>query len=77
MASSLGADNANWEDDPKLGIMLFNKGKATKHNVKHHLPVRTGISFAYELNDRLRASKADSHTPTLLPTLRKAPTIII
>lgn len=62
MASSLGADNANWEDDPKLGIMLFNKGKATKHNVKHHLPVRTGISFAYKLNDRLSIESGLTYT---------------
>lgn len=49
----LGADKASWEDNPMLGILLFNQGQDVANEVKHRLPVRTGISFAYRINNRL------------------------
>ena len=49
----LGADKASWEDNPMLGILLFNQGQDVANEVKHRLPVRTGLSFAYRINDRL------------------------
>lgn len=53
VAGVLGADKASWEDNPMLGILLFNQGHDVVTEVKHRLPVRTGLSFAYRINDRL------------------------
>lgn len=61
-AASLGADNANWEGDPQTGIMLFNKGKNTKHNVHHNLPFRAGITFAYKINNSLSIESGLSYS---------------
>ena len=61
-AASLGADNANWKGDPQTGIMLFNKGKNTKHNVHHNLPFRAGITFAYKINNSLSIESGLSYS---------------
>lgn len=61
-AASLGADNANWRDDPQMGIMLFNKGKNTKRNVHHNLPFRAGITFAYKINNHLSIESGLSYS---------------
>lgn len=53
VAGVLGADKASWEDNPMFGILLFNQGHDVVTEVKHRLPVRTGLSFAYRINDRL------------------------
>ena len=45
--------DANWEDSPMLGILLFNKDRTTTTDVQHRLPVKTGLTFAYRLNDRV------------------------
>ncbi len=61
-AASLGANNANWVDDPKLGIMLFNKGKHTRRNVHHNLPFRAGITFAYRISKNLSIESGLSYS---------------
>lgn len=61
-AASLGADNANWVDDTELGIMLFNKGKNTKRNVRHNLPFRAGITFAYRINNNISIESGVSYS---------------
>lgn len=53
LVSSIGSDNSGWEDNPVLGILLFNRGKDIKTSVKHRLPVRVGLSVAYDFNDRM------------------------
>lgn len=51
--SSIGSDNSGWEDKPVLGILLFNQGKDINTAIKHRLPVRVGLSAAYDFNDRM------------------------
>lgn len=46
-----GPDDSDWEDNPMLGINLFNQGKEVKMEYKHHLPVRVGVKVAYTLNE--------------------------
>lgn len=53
LVSSIGADNSGWKDNPLLGILLFNQGKDIKTSIKHRLPVRVGLSAAYDFNDRM------------------------
>lgn len=50
--ATLGPNNSDWKDSPMLGILLFNKGKEIKTDIKHRLPIRAGISFTYNLTDR-------------------------
>ncbi len=51
--AATGPENSNWEDEPMLGILLFNQGMETETEIKHRLPIRAGVSFAYNLNERL------------------------
>lgn len=46
-----GPDNSDWEDNPMLGINIFNQGKEVKIKYKHRLPVRIGVKVAYTLNE--------------------------
>ncbi len=48
-----GPQGADWADDALLGILLYNQGKDIDMKVKHHLPLTTGVSMGYQLNDRL------------------------
>ncbi len=50
---SIGPDGTAWEDTPILGILVFNQGKAIETDIKHRLPIRAGLSFAYNITDRL------------------------
>lgn len=50
-ASSVLGDS-EWMDSPLLGIMAMNRGAETERKVTHHSPIRTGLSFAYRLNNR-------------------------
>lgn len=45
-----GPDDSDWEDNPMLGIHIFNQGKKVKTEYKHHLPVRVGVKVAYAFN---------------------------
>lgn len=68
--SSLGPDNASWNDSPMLGIAIFNQGKTTEKKVHHRLPVRVGTSFSYDLNDFLAIGSGLTYT-RLHSTLRE------
>jgi len=61
---SLGAgpDDADWEDSPLLGILLYNQRKEIKTDIKHRLPVRAGVSFAYNINERLSLESGVTYT---------------
>lgn len=60
--NSVGPQNSQWRDDPMLGILLFNQGKAVNSDIKHRLPVRAGISVVYSLNDRFGVESGLSYT---------------
>lgn len=67
---SLGPDDTAWEDSPMLGILLFNQGKEIENSIKHHLPIRAGVSAAYNLNDRLAIESGLTYT-SLTSSIRK------
>lgn len=48
----VGPDDSDWEDNPLLGILVFNQGKDIETDIKHRLPIRAGISFTYNFNER-------------------------
>ena len=60
--SALGQDGKKWEDSPVLGILLFNQGKDMEREIKHHLPVRTGLAFSYRVNERLSLESGMTYT---------------
>ncbi len=62
LVSSIGSDNSGWEDNPVLGILLFNRGKDIKTSVKHRLPVRVGLTVAWDFNDRMGIESGLSYT---------------
>lgn len=45
--------DANWKDDPYMGMLVTNKGHLADRRVRHHLPVHAGASIAYRINDRV------------------------
>ena len=45
--------DANWKDDPYMGMLLTNKGHLADRRVRHRLPVHAGASIAYRINDRV------------------------
>lgn len=51
-STGVGPEFCDWIDSPLLGIMTYNRGLEVKDDIKHHLPLRTGVSFTYKLNDR-------------------------
>ncbi len=51
IASTTDTD-AEWQDRPLLGIMYLNRGAETERKVSHHAPIRTDLSFTYQINDR-------------------------
>lgn len=50
--AATGPENSSWEDEPMLGILLFNQGIETETEIKHRLPIRAGVSFIYNINER-------------------------
>mgnify|MGYP002534901500 CR=1 FL=1 len=60
--NSTGPDNSNWADSPKLGILVFNQGKDVSTDIRHRLPIRAGVSFAYGLTDRLGLESGLTYT---------------
>lgn len=60
--SSVGTNGATWEDKPMLGIMTLNQGRQIKSDIHHRLPIRTGISVAYRINDRVSLESGLSYT---------------
>lgn len=45
--------DANWKDDPYMGMLVTNKGHLADLRVRHRLPVHAGASIAYRINDRV------------------------
>lgn len=45
--------DANWKDDPYMGMLVTNKGHHADRRVRHRLPVHAGASIAYRINDRV------------------------
>ncbi len=62
MVQGIGPDAAAWEDSPMLGILLYNQGKEVKTDIRHRLPVRVGISFAYRIDKRLSVESGITYT---------------
>lgn len=62
MVQGIGPDAAAWEDSPMLGILLYNQGKEVKTDIKHRLPVKVGISFAYRIDKRISMESGITYT---------------
>lgn len=60
--SSIGTNGAIWEDKPMLGILMLNQGKQIKSDIHHRLPIRTGLSVAYRINDRISVESGLTYT---------------
>ena len=58
----VGSDDSDWEDNPLLGILVFNQGKDIETDIKHSLPIRAGISFTYNFNERFGIETGLSYT---------------
>lgn len=61
-AEALGPDNTAWNDNPMLGIIVFNQGKDIETDIRHRLPVRAGISFAYNISEKISLESGLSYT---------------
>lgn len=59
---AMGDGGCSWEDNPMLGIAVFNQGKEVKTEYKHHLPVRFGLNAAYQLTNRLAIESGLTYT---------------
>ena len=57
-----GPDDAEWQDNPMLGITLFNQGKEVTTEYKHHLPVRIGVKVGYAISERLSIESGFTYT---------------
>lgn len=42
-----------WQESAVLGMLVSSKGQNIETEYKHKLPVKTGLSFMYTINDRL------------------------
>lgn len=62
IVSAIGPDGKRWEDSPVLGILLFNQGRDLDREIKHRLPVRTGLAFSYRVNERLSLESGITYT---------------
>lgn len=58
----VGPDDSDWADNPLLGILVFNQGKDIETDIRHRLPIRAGISFIYNLNERFGIETGLSYT---------------
>lgn len=50
--ASTTIDDTEWKDSPLLGIMYLNRGMEIEKKASHHAPIRTRLSFSYQINDR-------------------------
>lgn len=62
LAGGLGPDNAYWEDSPALGIAVYNQGRETSTDMRHHLPLHLGINMAYKINNRWSVESGVTYT---------------
>ena len=58
----VGPNDSDWADNPLLGILVFNQGKDIETDIKHRLPIRAGISFTYNFNERFGIETGLSYT---------------
>ena len=58
----VGPDDSDWADNPLLGILVFNQGKDIETDIKHRLPIRAGVSFTYNFNERFGIETGLSYT---------------
>lgn len=59
---AMGDGGCSWEDNPMLGIAVFNQGREVKTEYKHHLPVRLRLNIAYNLSDHLAIESGLTYT---------------
>lgn len=59
---AMGDGGCSWEDNPMLGIAVFNQGREVKTEYKHHLPVRLRLNIAYNLSDYLAIESGLTYT---------------
>ncbi len=45
--------NANWKEDPYMGMLVTNQGRIADRRVRHRLPIHAGASVAYRINNRV------------------------
>ena len=57
-----GPDDAEWQDNPMLGLAIFNQGKEVTTEYKHHLPVRIGVKVGYAFNEKFCIESGLSYT---------------
>lgn len=62
VTTGVGPDGAEWEDSPLLGIAIYNQGREVKTSIKHHQPIRTGVTVSYALNDRFSIESGITYT---------------
>lgn len=60
--AAAGPDASSWKDNPLLGILVFNQGKDIETDIKHRLPIRAGITVAYNLGKRFGIETGLSYT---------------
>lgn len=60
--SSVGPADTEWNDSPKLGILLYNQGKEIRTDIHHRQPIRAGLSLGYRLNRRLSLATGLTYT---------------
>lgn len=58
----VGPDDSDWADNSLLGILVFNQGKDIETDIKHRLPIRAGVSFTYNFNERFGIETGLSYT---------------
>lgn len=59
---AMGDGGCSWEDNPMLGIAVFNQGREVKTEYKHHLPVRLRLNIAYNLSDHIAIESGLTYT---------------
>lgn len=62
VGEGVGPDNSDWADNPMLGIHVFNQGKDIETDIKHRLPIKAGVSFTYNFNERFGVETGLSYT---------------
>ena len=62
ISTVMASNDTHWEDSPLLGMLLYNHGKDTETHLRHHQPIRAGISFTYMINDRLGIESGLTYT---------------
>lgn len=62
LIASTGPEDSNWKDSPLLGMLLYNNGKEVKTEVKHHQPIRIGLSVAYNINKHIGIESGITYT---------------